>query len=115
MSRLTVDELAGAAATAFGFRWAAPLADALSREAGRTVAATQIHQWTSGARPVPAWVADTIVLVLKRRAHELQRQARATYAEAQHLERVLVPPLPDFEPDPDAEPEADNDLTPRMG
>lgn len=110
MSRLTIDELAGAAALAFGFRWAAPLADALSREAGRTVAPTQIHQWTSGARPVPAWVADVIVTVLKRHAHELQRQARATYAEAQRLELVLTPPLP--EPDPDAEPETEG---PTMG
>lgn len=113
MSRLTVDKLASVAALAFGPRWASPLADALSREAGRPVAPTQVHQWTSGARPVPTWVADVIVPLLKRRAHELQRQARATYADAQRLEQFLAPPLP--EPGPDAEPEADNDLAPRIG
>jgi hypothetical protein len=112
VSRLTVHQLARVATLAFGPSWASPLADALSREAGRAVAATQVHQWTSGARPVPAWVADVIVLLLKRRALELQRQARATYGEAKRLEHVLFPPLQEPEFDPDAEPEADG---PTMG
>jgi hypothetical protein len=82
---------------AWGPSFAAPLAEALSRESGRRVSAPQVHSWAKLHRPIPLWVADFIVPVLERRAFDLQQQARAAYEETQKLKRDLYPPLPSLQ------------------
>lgn len=110
MSRtISIERLSVAAEIAWGPRWAAHLAAALSGAAGRPVAATQVHQWSSAARPVPVWVAEALPKVLRERAEELKRQAIATFRQSKMLEAEMIQALPP-EPDPDHEMDAEQEL-----
>ncbi|MHC2001849.1 hypothetical protein ACYQR9_15620 [Methylobacterium sp. CM6241] len=112
---ISIERLADFAALAWGERWIAPFAETLSLYVGRTVAPSQVHQWISHARPVPAWVAEALGLVMAYRVDELRRQTVATHKlrskiEQELLSRVLGPAA-ELAPDVDE----DGGPAPRIG
>lgn len=60
---------------AFGTRWQAPMAVALSRTAGRRVSAQSVHNWVVAFRPFPDVMIEPLKTVGRQLAHDARRRA----------------------------------------
>ncbi len=66
---------------AFGPRWQAPMAEALSAAAGRPVSAQSVHNWVIAHRPIPIAMIEPLMAV----GHQLTVEARRRADRLKHI------------------------------
>lgn len=114
---ITIERLAEFAVVAWGEKWIAPFAETISKQAGRTVAPSQVHQWISGARPVPVWVGDAMPMLITERISKLRRQVIAAHKIGREIEEELIDQIlpPKSKPAPAPDVDDDGGPAPRIG
>jgi hypothetical protein len=95
---ISIERLTEFASLAWGEKWIVPFAETISKQADKPLSPSQVHQWISGARPVPTWVAMCFPELITTRVQKLRSQTVAAhklgYQITDELFAQVLPPRP---------------------